>query len=726
MFSSRALGLGVLIVVAPQLVAAANPSATTLRDFIFDKLEYDTEYFRNVLRLAKAGKRDSRLDAAKFEREVKRARTNVPVLGLFGREKPAYLTGQPLSLPTKNVAHRVYTNLLAILNMLQAEEAQRFEAVLVAGEFVAIEDREQWGRVRETGADYYVQLYRKYFYMMAAANFALGNDAEAVRWFARIEADSDLQSLRQSITNEAPDPKRARAVMLDRLRSQPLAVMPFENLEKKAEVAWLSRGLSEVIAADLLQYTDLFVLERGQLDKVITEMALSDLGVTSTERAAEIGQMLDAKSLVVGGYRVAGDQVEVTLRLISVEDNQALAAAQGSVPMANLFGETRGLLLQLFAKIGWLDEDSSQDLMQARAPRAETMRDLVRARSLKTTDSDQAREMYERAMRENPSYARLFDDLAADFADVTSSVAIMPFINTTQDPADDWMVRGVEDGLATDLPKMRFTVVERLHLESLIKEHVARQVVDLEAACELGGYAGADFIVMGSFMRQGLHLRIDARFVEVKTGIVNMATTVENRKGDYMGLLTSLSEELARLLNEKLSEETIASLAGKSMRQDEFEKLARQELAKDSLAESVRLDETAVVAPAREIDFLYWAAVAGVAAGSVMTVVGLAVADRHGDNAAYNYALAAVSSLPADQQRYLELRDGESTAALTAQVFGYAGLGVATLALAYLIFDQLFGEPEVGAEGSVSGPTIEATLGITTNNGIGLGLKARF
>jgi curli biogenesis system outer membrane secretion channel CsgG len=67
-----------------------------------------------------------------------------------------------------------------------------------------------------------------------------------------------------------------------------------------------------------------------------------------------------------------------------------------------------------------------------------------------------------------------------------------------------------------------FKIVEREQLKKVLQEHTIVQIgiVDTTQAQKLGKMLGADAIITGSVMKIGQKLRIDARVIEVKTGII--------------------------------------------------------------------------------------------------------------------------------------------------------------------------------------------------------------
>ena len=60
----------------------------------------------------------------------------------------------------------------------------------------------------------------------------------------------------------------------------------------------------------------------------------------------------------------------------------------------------------------------------------------------------------------NAVFARKFEELQAEFKDVSATVAVMPFVNVTGNKNDQWMAQGASEALMTDLPKLDFTLVE--------------------------------------------------------------------------------------------------------------------------------------------------------------------------------------------------------------------------------------------------------------------------
>jgi TolB-like protein len=573
-------------------VMSNMPGTNELQAFIFSKMEYDHFYFKRIEEVKERGGRYKDLTVAQLDKESERARVYVPILDEFFHEIDEYKAGKPFHLPPTDPAFRVYMNLIAILDMFQAYDRHDYKTAVEYGARVVIDRRENLGLFRGETAEYYLALYRHFFYLMSASYYNQGKYDAAVEWLVRIEADTDLQKLKAQIATRTEGHVDKRAERIAELRNRPLAVMAFGNLTKNPADDWIGPGTAELLSVDLSRHSDLFVVERSQIAAVQSEMRLSQLGITNDNDATQMGKMLNAGSILVGSYQVAGSDINFHLKLIDADDGQVLAAAEGKVIMAELVPGVRTLAIAMLRELGWVDSVNENELSAAHAPRPDTVRDLMQARLLMATKADEAKALYAKAIREDPAYANLFADLQNRFAGLAATVGILPFINISGDEEDSWMVRGVAEALATDLPKMSFTVVERTQLETVLKTEATGQIISINSAQEIGRKAGADFVVLGSILHQKPLLRIDARFVEVKTGIVVTSSSADNQTDNFAAALATLSSAIAKSFNESLGKDTIEKLAGNSMSTADFEKYIRQQLSKEGLQKSMALNLT--------------------------------------------------------------------------------------------------------------------------------------
>lgn len=698
----------------------AAPTTSQMRVGIFTKLQYDLEYFSGVLKQKAEGKRDTRVSKDEWDREVRRATNNVPVLKRLFVERPEHdAKGKSLSLPPRDDVHRVYSNLIALLNMLQAYDRGDFPKVLQMGERVVVSSKTDLGVVRSDDAKYYLNLYREYFWFMAAAHYRLGHDREAIAWLSRIDTDANVKELKAEL---AKVDTRSAAERLSVLYAKSLAVVPLVDLAPGAETAWLGAGFAEVFTTDLQRYTSLTVMERGNIDKVLREVQLSQAGLTEEKNAQKVAGLLAAGTLLRGTYKQEGAGVTLVLELVDGDTGRALGRAAGSAPKDALFAGAREVLLTLLRDVGWLSEDSANELRAARSPTAETIRSLLEARLLLASKSDQAKALYEKAMKSDPEYAKAFEDVQKQFAGVNPLVAVMSFVNVTGREDEQWMASGAAEALTTDLPGIGFTLVERTQLAKLLKEQMLGQVLDEKSASGLAQKLGADFVVLGSVMNTGRDTRVDCRFVDIGTSVVVQTFTATGPGDDFGKTLGRLSAEIARRFNVKLSEAELAKLAGNKLTRAEFERMAREKLMSERLVRETQKKEaqSSSRAPA-------FVAGAGVLVGAGAAVTGFLMASQSSANTAYIEGLQNFATRPEDVANLEAQRTSSLTTTTVWTAVGIGGVVVAAGSSAFLAWKVLSAEPGQGSVGVVAaGPVRFSPFVALAPGQVGLGASGRF
>ncbi|HSW59682.1 MAG TPA: FlgO family outer membrane protein, partial [bacterium] len=413
--------------------------------FILQKMDYDKSYFESILKMKKEGKKHPRLGVEEFSSETARASFNLPVLNKYLSQKESYLSGTALTLPPLKEGYRVYINLIALLNMFQSFEKKNYDDVLKYGEYIVVQNKESVGlTTEENSADYYVQLFREYYFLMAASHYHLKDDTKAVEWFAKIEADADLQKLKAQINEEKSQAVDSRLFRLNDLRTKPLAVTDMLNADKNPQNDWMSRGMAEVLTNELARNTDILVVERSQLEKVYKEFELALSGVTMESDAVKIGEVLSAESLLVSSFQKSGEGLLFIFRIIDAKNGQVLESVSGEIAENDeMYKNIRSLVLDLFVKAGWIFPEIASDIETVRAPKLANIRELTDARFAMSTKSQEAKALYEKAVKEDPVLAGIFEDLKAEFKDVSATVAVTPFVNVTGNSDDFWMINAL-------------------------------------------------------------------------------------------------------------------------------------------------------------------------------------------------------------------------------------------------------------------------------------------
>lgn len=118
---------------------------------------------------------------------------------------------------------------------------------------------------------------------------------------------------------------------IDARQKRKIAVLPFVRLDGSADD--LGRYLSEQLVTELFKTKRFEILERAQLERLISEqkLALSDLADPS--QASKLGQLNIADLLVTGSVVHRSGAITVNARLVETQTSQLFAAASASFPL---------------------------------------------------------------------------------------------------------------------------------------------------------------------------------------------------------------------------------------------------------------------------------------------------------------------------------------------------------------------------------------------------------
>ena len=134
------------------------------------------------------------------------------------------------------------------------------------------------------------------------------------------------------------------------------------------------------------------------------------------------------------------------------------------------------------------------------------------------------------------------------------SVAVLYFDNNTGDASLDWMRTGVADMIVTDLSQSTdIEVIGTDNVYQILQElkRAEDRVISADVVQEIARRAGVDRVVLGSYVKAGDTIRINARLQEARTGRVVSAERVE---GPGEASLFSLVDELTRRIKVQMAE----------------------------------------------------------------------------------------------------------------------------------------------------------------------------
>jgi TolB-like protein len=106
--------------------------------------------------------------------------------------------------------------------------------------------------------------------------------------------------------------------------SQPIAVLPFKNLNDDGAIDWMAKGIAETMVSDMRRTGKVKVVERDQLDLALSEILLQGAKPAEDSTAAQLGRMVGAKTVVVGSYQKAGTELRINARFVEVETGVVL------------------------------------------------------------------------------------------------------------------------------------------------------------------------------------------------------------------------------------------------------------------------------------------------------------------------------------------------------------------------------------------------------------------
>ncbi len=123
-----------------------------------------------------------------------------------------------------------------------------------------------------------------------------------------------------------------------------LAVAYFDNNSGSAEFDPLRKGLADMLITDLVNCSNLRVVERDRLNAVIDELKLGQSKLVDKTSAVKMGKLLSAQFVLTGGMIVSKDTLRIDARVINVESGSAVSAQRVDGPLADFFAVEKDLV----------------------------------------------------------------------------------------------------------------------------------------------------------------------------------------------------------------------------------------------------------------------------------------------------------------------------------------------------------------------------------------------
>lgn len=130
------------------------------------------------------------------------------------------------------------------------------------------------------------------------------------------------------VESAEPEPELAAPPVADGTLPT-LAVYDFAAAEPLRTAAVI---LADALREELLRHGKVLLVNRENLNQVLQEMAVGQLGLTDERRAVEIGKALAAGQIVAGHLGVLGESAVLTVKRIEVESQKTTALASARSP----------------------------------------------------------------------------------------------------------------------------------------------------------------------------------------------------------------------------------------------------------------------------------------------------------------------------------------------------------------------------------------------------------
>lgn len=116
---------------------------------------------------------------------------------------------------------------------------------------------------------------------------------------------------------------------------QTVAVMPFRDLS--GDNSKIGEALRETVTVDLKALSQLRVIERSEIERVVGELKLqSQRTDLDPATAARVGKLLGATLMVCGAFQRATERVRLTARFVRVETSEVVGATKVDGPVREL------------------------------------------------------------------------------------------------------------------------------------------------------------------------------------------------------------------------------------------------------------------------------------------------------------------------------------------------------------------------------------------------------
>lgn len=150
-----------------------------------------------------------------------------------------------------------------------------------------------------------------------------------------------------------PPPPPVRAAVVEPVLPGELVVsiLPFEDRTKQPEIAWMRKGLADLLVAELARLPHLTVVQRDRLEEIVREQSLQLSGRVDEASAVRVGRLAGATVLITGSIAVVGHTLRLDAQFIGVERGAVLDTASAEGPVADPLAVAKALTTAVMARV---------------------------------------------------------------------------------------------------------------------------------------------------------------------------------------------------------------------------------------------------------------------------------------------------------------------------------------------------------------------------------------
>lgn len=199
-----------------------------------------------------------------------------------------------------------------------------------------------------------------------------------------------------------------------------LAVLPFDASDEKLQGK--AAEVAALLGAQLSANADLWLVERAELEKILSEQSLKLSGLADPATAANVGKLTGARALVTGRVIKSGDAVVVVAKIMSTETSRVF----GETVTATSLDALAKPIEELAVKVGKLVA-KQRDVLAPAAPAREDRIAKIRASlkgrlpsvQLKISEQSVGRALIDPAVE--TEFGKVIKELGGEIVDASQS-----------------------------------------------------------------------------------------------------------------------------------------------------------------------------------------------------------------------------------------------------------------------------------------------------------------